>query len=94
MADDVPQLDSRALIVDQTAQDAFLKPEEKAKLWSLVVLGYYPTGSSTAFETLVSTGKLGIIKDFDLVRELQPTLSQSSRFRRTKRGTFNVYADG
>jgi len=35
------------------------------------VTGYYPTPSTTAFDSLLSAGELRIIRDADLIREIQ-----------------------
>ncbi len=47
------------------------KGEATDRLWSSTVVAYYPSASLAAYETLVNTGKLGIIKDADLVQDLQ-----------------------
>ena len=46
-------------------------PEQSNRLWSQAVVRYHPTQSSAAFDTLMATGDLGLIKDRELVQQLQ-----------------------
>jgi hypothetical protein len=45
--------------------------DERSRLWSIVLASFYPSAGSTAYDALTNTGKLGIIRDADLVRDLQ-----------------------
>ncbi|MEM7053147.1 MAG: DUF6090 family protein [Pseudomonadota bacterium] len=45
--------------------------EQTNRLWSQAVVRYHPTQSSAAFDTLMATGDLGLIKDRELVQQLQ-----------------------
>lgn len=40
-------------------------------IWTDVVMGYYPTPSSAAYDAMVGSGDINIIRDRDLVRQLQ-----------------------
>ncbi|RZJ91654.1 MAG: hypothetical protein EON88_17135 [Brevundimonas sp.] len=44
---------------------------DRRALWPAVVTGYYPTPSTTAFDALTSAGRLDLIRDTSLVRQLQ-----------------------
>ncbi len=44
---------------------------ERNRLWSIVLASFYPSAGSTAYDALTNTGKLGIIRDPGLVRDLQ-----------------------
>lgn len=41
------------------------------KLWSDVVIGFHPTPSTSTYDTMVGAGETKIIRDRELVRELQ-----------------------
>lgn len=43
----------------------------RGRLWSQIVLSYYPTPSTAALETITGAGLLGVIRDERLVRDLQ-----------------------
>ena len=45
--------------------------EDAQHLWSLAVVRFHPVQSSTAFDTLMSTGRLDLIRDQDIVAKLQ-----------------------
>jgi hypothetical protein len=61
-------LDYRSLDVSGAA----LKPlDADASAWTWITARYFPNASSAAFDTLVSTGRLGIIRNVELVRKFQ-----------------------
>lgn len=74
------------------------KEEEAQRLWSDIVFKYYPTQSDMAFEALSANGRLGLIQDRQLVRELQAyrhgwidiETSQNLTYRRFRDRTVNV----
>lgn len=41
------------------------------RLWSDVVLGYHPTPSTSTYDTMVGAGDMKIIRDREIVREIQ-----------------------
>lgn len=64
----IGQLDYAAL--DVSRSDA--RPTDPdTSAWTAITARYFPTSSSVAFDSLVSTGRLGIIKNVVLVRQLQ-----------------------
>ncbi len=64
----VGQLDYRSLDVSASV----LEPLDKdASAWTQITARYFPGASSAAFNTLVSTGRLGIIRNVELVRKFQ-----------------------
>jgi hypothetical protein len=61
-------LDYRSLDVSGSA----LEPLDKgASAWTWITARYFPSASSAAFDSLVSTGRLGIIRNVELVRKFQ-----------------------
>ncbi len=48
-----------------------LTDEQKARLWSISIVRFYPTQADSAFDTLVAAGDLSIIDNAELIRELQ-----------------------
>ena len=64
----VVQLDYRSLDVS----GAVLEPLDiDASAWTWITARYFPSASSAAFDSLVSTGRLGIIRNVELVRKIQ-----------------------
>ena len=53
------------------AEHAPLTAAESRRLWNDLVVRYHPSQSATSFQTLMATGNLGIIRDRDLIRDLQ-----------------------
>ena len=49
----------------------FISEEEKSQLWRNITIHLYPTQSDAAFGALIAAGNLSLIKDADLVRDLQ-----------------------
>ncbi|HBS34132.1 MAG TPA: hypothetical protein DEA50_03505 [Parvularcula sp.] len=45
--------------------------DERNGLWAITLAAYSPAASHTAYDALTNTGKLSIIKDHDLIRNLQ-----------------------
>jgi len=41
------------------------------RLWSDVVLGFHPTPSTSTYDTLIGAGDIKIIRDRDIIREIQ-----------------------
>jgi hypothetical protein len=64
----VMQLDYNALDIAASVLDPL---DKDASAWTWITARYYPNSSSAAFESLVSTGRLGIIRNVELVRQLQ-----------------------
>ena len=58
------------------ATPADMSDEDKRHLWTLSVMRVYPGQSSTAFDTLMSTGRLDLIRDHELVAKLQAYRAQ------------------
>lgn len=59
-------------------RETFSVPEQQdfdssltLRLWSISVVRYHPTRSSAAFDTLMASGNLGLIRDAQLVAALQ-----------------------
>lgn len=48
-----------------------LTPDERGSLWSVIVSGYYPSLATPAYDSLISSGRIDILRDEDLVREIQ-----------------------
>ncbi len=44
---------------------------ERDRLWTDVVLGYFPTPSTSTYDAIVGAGDVRVIRDRDLVREIQ-----------------------
>lgn len=61
-------LDYRSLDVSGAALEPL---DMDASAWTWITARYFPNASSAAFDSLVSTGRLGIIRNVELVRELQ-----------------------
>ncbi len=69
-APDAPGLNpAAAAIVFRDAGEP--NADERRRLWSIVLASFYPSAGSTAYDALTNTGKLGIIRDPGLVRDLQ-----------------------
>ena len=66
--EDIPQLSGFYFSVPQPAEMA---EDESRRLWSLSVVRYYPTQSNAALEALTAAGDLSLIRNAELVRELQ-----------------------
>ncbi len=61
-------LDYRSLDVSGSV----LEPLDKdVSAWTWITARYFPSASSAAFDSLVSTGRLGIIRNVELVRKFQ-----------------------
>ncbi len=69
----MPHSDIRALGGSSFAvsEPREFSPEDERKLWSMTVVRYYPTQSDVALAALTAAGDLSLIRDADLVRELQ-----------------------
>jgi len=61
--------------------------EQRNGLWGVSVASFYPTGSVAAFDALTNSGKLGIIRDPDLVRALQDYRQKWRGLDETQAGT-------
>lgn len=48
-----------------------LTPQERGAMWSIIVSGYYPSPSLPTFDSLISSGRVGILRDETLVRDIQ-----------------------
>ncbi|MEO0368370.1 MAG: hypothetical protein AAF197_06230, partial [Pseudomonadota bacterium] len=48
-----------------------LSEDQKQRLWSLIVVGYYPTSSATSIEALIGAGNLDMITDAAVRENLQ-----------------------
>ncbi|MDZ4363625.1 hypothetical protein [Brevundimonas sp.] len=69
-----PRIDNRNLSLGIGTPVPVTGPPDEADLlalWPAVVTGYYPTPSTTAFDALTSAGRLDLIRDAGLVRQLQ-----------------------
>jgi hypothetical protein len=64
----VGQLDYRSLDVSRSVTEPL---DKDASAWTWITARYYPSASSAAFDSLVSTGRLGLIRDVELVRKFQ-----------------------
>lgn len=45
--------------------------DERGRLWSAVVLGYFPTPSTSTYDAIVGGGDIKVLRDRDLVRDIQ-----------------------
>jgi len=54
-----------------TLTDPAAQRVDSNRLWRNIVFRYHPTRSASAFDTLVATGRLGLISNRELVRQLQ-----------------------
>ncbi|UPT64857.1 MAG: hypothetical protein M0D54_10400 [Hyphomonadaceae bacterium JAD_PAG50586_4] len=61
-------LDYRSLDVSGAALEPI---DTNASAWTWITARYFPSASSAAFDTLVNTGRLGIIRNVELVRKFQ-----------------------
>ena len=79
------QLDYRSLDVSGLV----LEPLDKdASAWTWITARYFPTASSAAFDSLVSTGRLGIISNVELIRQLQRYRQHWSSLDNSQRSTY------
>ena len=86
----LPRIDNSSLTIAESlpVPDATLPDVLKTgSLWTSILTGYYPTPSTTAFDALVSSGELGLIRDNDLVRDLQAYRLALSQILETQSGT-------
>ena len=70
----VPTIDNPLI----TVADSLLVPDvllpdalKTGSLWTSILTGYYPAPSTTAYDALVGSGELGLIRDEALVRDIQ-----------------------
>lgn len=68
-----------------------LSPDQKQRLWSSIVVVYFPSANPTAFDSLVSTGNLGIITDETFLLDLQTYRQVIDELSGTQSQTFSVF---
>lgn len=68
-----------------------LSPDQKQRLWSSIVVAFYPSAHPTAFDSLASTGNLGIITDDAFVRDLQTYRQVIEELSGSQSTTFTVF---
>ncbi|MEZ6000168.1 hypothetical protein [Hyphomonas sp.] len=73
------------------AAPADMSDEDKRHLWALAVVRLYPGQSSTAFDTLMATGRLDLIRDHDLVTKLQAYRAQWEDIEAAQTTTFRAF---
>jgi len=73
------------------ATPADMSDEDKQHLWALSVVHLFPGQSSTAFDTLMSTGRLDLIRDHDLVAKLQAYRAQWEDIEAAQNTTFRTF---
>ncbi len=83
--------DAEPLIEFVVPADRILSDDERLRLWSLTVVRYYATQSSTAFDTLMSTGRLDLIQDNNLVAGLQVYSAQWNGVVTSQNTTFRPF---
>ncbi|MEZ5918197.1 MAG: hypothetical protein R3C40_11655 [Parvularculaceae bacterium] len=66
---------------------------QKANLWARITMHYYPSQSDAAVAALIATGNLHLIKDADLVRELQSYKSLWATLENANDTTFRPFRD-
>jgi len=62
-------------------------------LWRNIVVRYHPTQAAAAFDTLVATGRLGLISDRSLVRQLQSYQRSWDDIEISQNETFRPFRD-
>lgn len=60
-------------------------------LWSLSIVRYHPGQSSTAFDTLMSTGRLDLVRDHDLIAKLQAYRAQWADIETSQNTTYRPF---
>lgn len=68
-----------------------LSPDQKQRLWSSIVVAYYPSANPTAFDSLVSTGNVGIVSDETFLRDLQTYRQVIEELSGSQAVTFTVF---
>jgi hypothetical protein len=85
-----PQIDNAIMRIayDSPVPDS-PPPDDRTRgaLWAVVVSYYFPTPSTTALDTLLSSGGPGLIRDESIVRELQNYRLVLSGLAETHTGT-------
>ena len=69
-ATNIPQVNNDGALLMLPSQSA-PTANERQRLWSMIMVTYNPQPGTVALESLVATGKLGIIKDKEFVADLQ-----------------------
>ena len=70
-----------------------LPPEQTIRLWSDIVVRYHGVQSDTAFNTLLATGRLSLIRDRQLVRQLQTYRQSWADLKGSQDTTFKPVRD-
>jgi hypothetical protein len=73
------------------AAPADMSDEDKRHLWALSVVRMFPGQSSTAFDTLMSTGRLDLVRDHDFVAKLQAYRAQWEDVEAAQNTTFRSF---
>ncbi len=72
---------------------AEVSAEDRRRLRSLAVVRYHAVQSSTAFDTLMSTGRLDLIRDDELLARLQAYRAQWRDIETSQNTTFRPFRD-
>ena len=75
------------------AAPTVMSEEDKRHLWTLSVVRLHPGQSSTAFDTLMATGRLDLVRDHDLVEKLQVYRAQWEDVEAAQNTTFRTFRD-
>jgi hypothetical protein len=73
------------------AAPADMSDEDKRHLWTLSIVRLYPGQSSTAFDTLMATGRLDLVRDHDFVTKLQAYRAQWEDIEAAQNTTFRTF---
>ncbi|MCA8899925.1 MAG: hypothetical protein KDA53_01605 [Hyphomonas sp.] len=73
------------------AAPAEMSDEDKQHLWALSVVRMYPGQNSTAFDTLMATGRLDLVRDHDFVAKLQAYRAQWEDVEAAQNTTFRSF---
>lgn len=86
----IRQIDYRSLDVSGSVLEPM---DEDASPWTWITARFYPSSSSAAFDSLVSTGRLGIIENVELVRQLQLYRQHWSDLQTSQEGSHRELRD-
>lgn len=70
-----------------------LSADEHDRLWTDVVIGYFPTPSTSTFDAIVGAGDIRVIRDRELVREMQLYRNRTDGVLQQNQKIFDIRAN-
>ncbi|GLQ22248.1 hypothetical protein GCM10007853_01220 [Algimonas ampicilliniresistens] len=88
--DEISALDITASIIPAPIEPVL---SDMDRLWSTAVLRFYPTQSTSALDSLTAAGNLSLVKDADIVRQLQLYRQLWLGLERSQDSTLKAFRD-